>query len=198
MTIIKDGTGGGRSARVNEENRLATAAITQSDKAHGADLANTYNIHTGDITLTDANETTVMYIKNNEDEDLAITGVIYNLGATASGTGDIKLDIVRNPTAGDIITNASDVAINSNLNYGSTKTLNVNAYKGATADAVVTDGTVSISTRSPSNTGRIFISLENIVLPKGASLAINYTPPSGNTSQITQFVISCYLRVTDI
>lgn len=198
MTIIKDGTGNGFNAQVTSNNKLATAAISQSDKAHAADLAERYNINTGDITLTDANETTVLYLKNNEDEDLLVTAAIYNLGATTLGTGDVKIDIIRNPTTGDIITNASAVAINSNFNFGSSKTASVNAYKGATADAVITDGTVHLSTRSASNTGRIFIDLENIVLAKGSSLAINYTPPTANTSQIVQFALNVYRKTTDV
>ena len=195
---IKDGTGSGQVAKVTDENRLETSSVTQADKDHAADLGNKYNINTGDITLTDANKTTTLYIKNNESSDLVISSLIYNLGATTSGSGDAKIEVLRNPTAGDIVTNASDVEMKSNQNFGSSNTLLADAYKGATADAAITDGDVSISTRSAANTGRIFISLGSLVIPKGSSLAIDYTPPSSNTSQIVQFAASCFLKTFDL
>ena len=196
---IKDGTGSGRVAKVTSENRVETASITQADKDHAADLEDKYNINTGDITLTDANETTVLYIKNNETNDLVITALIYNLGATTSGTGDVKIDVIRNPTAGDIVTDAvTSGVIISNQNFGSSNTLTADVYKGDTADAVVTDGAVSISTRSASNTGRIVVSLGALVIPKGSSLAINYTPPTSNTSQITQWAAACFVKNFDV
>ena len=199
---IKNGVGTGDVAKVTTENRLTTASVSQDVKDHGADLGDKYNINTGDITLTDANKTTVLYIKNNEDKDLVINSLIYNLGATSSGSGDVKLDVLRNPTTGDIVTNASAAAVgssvNANQNFGSNKSLSADVYKGATADAVITDGALSISTRSAANTGRFVISLGSLVLPKGSSIAIDYTPPSGNTSQIVQFAMSCYVKNFDV
>ena len=196
--IIKDGTGTGKSAKVTSENRLETSSITQVDKDHAGDLGDKYNINTGDITLTDANKTTVLYLKNNEANDIVVTALIYNLGATASGTGDIKIEVHRNPTTGDIVTNASAVEAVSNQNFGSNKTLTADVYKGATADAAITDGDVSISTRSAANTGRIVVSLGSLVIPKGSSLAIDYTPPTSNTSQICQFAVACFIKSFDV
>jgi len=195
---IKDGTGSGNVAKVTDEKRLETASITTSDKDHACGLGDTYNINTGDITLTDANETTVLYIKNNESNPLVLTALIYNLGASTGGSGDVKLNIVRNPTTGDIVTNATAADTVSNLNYGSSKTLTADVYKGATVDSVVTDGTVSVSTRSASNTGRIVVSLGALVIPQGSSLAVNYTPPTSNTSQITQFAVACFVKNFDV
>lgn len=195
---IKDGTGSGKVAKVTDENRLETSSVTQEDKDHAADLGNKYNINTGDITLTDANKTTTLYIKNNESSDLVVSALIYNLGASTSGTGDVKIEVLRNPTTGDIVTNASAAETVSNQNFGSSNTLLADVYKGATADAAITDGDVSISTRSAANTGRIFISLGSLVIPKGSSIAIDYTPPASNTSQIVQFAASCFLKTFDL
>lgn len=195
---IKDGTGSGNVAKVTSENRVEVAAITQAEKDHGAQLGDKYNINTGDITLTDANKTTILYIKNNEDNDLVINSFVYNLGATASGTGDVKIEVLRNPTTGDIVTNASAVEAVSNQNFGSSDTLTADVYKGATADAAITDGAVSISTRSAANTGRIVISLGALVIPKGSSMAVDYTPPASNTSQIVQVAVACFVKNFDV
>ena len=191
---LEDGKGSGLFATINAENRLEVSAITEEEKDHAGGLGDKYNINTGDITLTDANKTTVLYVKNNEDEDLVITALIYNLGNSTSGTGDVKIDVLRNPTTGDIVTNASAAAAVSNQNFGSTKTLTADVFKGATADAAITDGDLTITTRLAANTGRIFISLGALVIPKGSSIAIDYTPPASNTSQIVQFAMACFVK----
>lgn len=194
---IEDGKGSGIYASVTKENRIEVSAVTEAERDHAGDLGDKYNINTGDITLTDALITTVLYIKNNEDVDLVITSLIYNLGNSTSGSGDAKIEIIKNPTSGDIITNANNVEINDNQNFGSSKTLTVDAFKGATSESVIVGGNVSVSTRAATHTGRINILL-TLVIPKGSSLAINYTPPASNTSQICQFLAPCFLKITDV
>ena len=194
---LKDGTGSGVEAKVTNRFRLCTSAVATTVLDLAAIDGDKFNINTDDITLTDANKTTVLYLKNNEDRDLIITALIYNLGATASGTGDVKIDVIRNPTAGNIISNANNVPVVSNQNFGSSTTLTADVYVGATVESVVTDGDLSISTRSASRTGRIVIALGAMVLPKGSSMAIDYTPPASNTSQICQFAISCFLQTVE-
>lgn len=196
---IKDGSTGNVS-KVDLNRRLHTAAVTESQSDHACDtgIEQKYNINTGDITLTSAAKTSVLYIKNTGDDDLVITALIYNLGATTSGTGDVKIDIIRNPTAGDIITNTNDVlvgpGVSANQNFGSSNTMSGLFYKGATGETALSGGSVSISTRSASNTGRIFISLGAVVIPKGIALGVDYTPPTSNTSQIVQFAAACYVQ----
>ena len=191
---IDDGTGSGNRVRIDSDNRMATSSITETQSAHNTELGNKFNLNTGCITLTSAAKTTVMYLKNNECSPIFINTLIYNLGATACGSGDVVVDWVRNPTAGDIITNANNVCVNSNLNYGSSETLSADVFKGATGETVVSDGTKSGSTRSSINATRITVPLDAIILNKGDSLAIDYTPPTGNTSQITQFIIVMFVN----
>jgi len=200
---LKDGASG-NIAKVTTNRRLQTASISSAQADHACDsgIEQKFNVNTGDITLTNAIETSVLFIKNTSDDDFVITALIYNLGATTSGTGDVLLNIIRNPTAGGIVTNANDTevgpGVSANQNFGSTNTLSGMFYKGATGEAVFSDGAVSILTRSASNTGRIVISLGAVVLPKGASLGVNYTPPASNTSQTCQFAAACYLRTTEV
>ena len=81
------------------------------------------------------------------------------------------------------------------MNYSSTNIMTGLFYKGATGETALggSDG-VAISTRSAANTGRIFISLGAMTLPKGTALGIDYTPATSNTSQICQFAIACHIR----
>jgi hypothetical protein len=203
---IKDGATG-NVAKVDSNLRVHTSGVNEGLADHACDsgIAEKYNINTGDLTLTDANKTSVLYIKNNGDDDMVFTALIYNLGATASGTGDVVIEILRNPTAGDIITNANDCQVGSgvsaNQNFGSTNTMTGLFYKGATSEGVFGDGAVTVVTRSASNTGRIIISLGAMILPKGSSIGINYTPPASNSSQICQFAAATYIltkKVSDV
>ena len=42
--------------------------------------------------------------------------LIYNLGLSATGAGDVVIDVIRNPTVGAIITNENDMEMISNKN----------------------------------------------------------------------------------
>lgn len=197
--------GSGDLAKVTTTGRLKSESIVEQliDHACDSEIAERYNVNTGDITLTSATKTSVLYIKNTSDKgDLVITSLIYNLGNTTGGSGDVLIEVIRNPTAGDIISNANNVAvgadISANQNFGSSNTPSGSFFKGASGETAFSDGSVTISTRSASNTGRIAITLGSVVLPKGSSLGIDYTPPSGNTSQKCQFIASCYIKTADV
>jgi len=203
---IKNGSNG-NIAKVDSNLRIHTAGVNEELRDHACDssIAQKYNINTGDVTLTDANKTSMLFVKNTGDDDLVITALIYNLGATSSGTGDAVIEVLRNPTAGDIVTNANDCqvgpGVSANQNFGSTNTLTGQFYKGATSEGVLSDGALTITTRSAANTGRIVIALGAVILPKGASIGVEYTPPASNTSQIVQFAAACYVltaKVSDV
>lgn len=202
--IIKNAATGD-TVQVTPKGYIKAVTVAENLKDHACDsgIEQKYNINTGDITLTNDSKTTVLFIKNEATTgDLVIEAFIYNLGNTAGGSGDTKIDVIRNPTTGDIVTNANNVlvgaGIEANQNFGSANSLIGKFYKGASGEAVVSDGDVTVTTRSASSTGRIFLSLGALVLPRGTSVALDYTPPSGNTSQTCQFAVSCYLSTVDV
>jgi hypothetical protein len=201
---IKSGDSG-QVAKVDSNKRLHTATISETEASHAADslIGEKYNINTGDITLTDANPTDILFVKNTGANDLVITSIIYNMGNSNSAAAvNAKWEIIRNPTTGDIITNANNVAVgpgvSANQNFGSNNIITGLFYKGATSEGIVSDGSVTISSRLANNTGRVVISLGSLVLPKGTSLVAQYTPPAGNTSQIVQCAAACYVRTTKV
>lgn len=195
---IKDGSGSGREAQVNAQGRLACASVTSSAQVIASTLGDRFNINTGTITLTNATETSLIYVKNNEDSELFVTSVVYILGNSTAGMGNAFVNIIRNPTAGGIITNANNVDIVENYNFGSTNTLLIDAYKGATGETLLSGGTTLISTILSSATGRVFIGLDDIIMPKGSSIGVNYTPPSLNTSQAIQIAFAVYSKNFDV
>lgn len=164
-----------------------------------------YNINTGNITLTNATKTTVLYVKNTDQHDMAIDLFVYNLGNASDGANiisgeNVVIDIIRNPTTGDIITNANDAAIgpgqSANGNFGSTNTMSGLFYKGASGETAV-NGDIHVTTISPVSSGRIALALGYIIIPQGFSIAIDYTPPTGNTSQTCQFALRTHIRTPE-
>lgn len=181
METILDGTGKGYEAKVDSDYRLAVSAVSRDLSSESARIGENYNINTGAITLTTANESAVAYIKNNDDKDYIIKEVIIILGASTGGSGDLEVALIRNPTTGTIISGATDMDIIANRNFGSTRPFNGLAYKGAEGNTI-TDGSVFSDTTRTSAGTVISFDADVIELPKGASIGVNITPQSGNTS----------------
>lgn len=191
--VVKDGTGTGNTVKVDGNNRAHTYSVTINEANQANEDGNAYNINTGDITLTNATETPVLYIKNNEDKDLHITAFALHAGSTTGGTTteDVKWTVVRNPTAGTTVSNANDVDINSNRNYGSNNTLLADAYKGATGETM-TDGDNHILFKS-TNQSRVYAQIDELI-PKGSSIGIKCAPQSSNTSMTIYAAAVCHLE----
>jgi hypothetical protein len=200
---IKSGNSG-EVAEVDSNKRLHTAAVIETESNHACDsgVEEKYNINTGTITLTNATKTSILYIKNEGNDDLVITALIYNLGNSTGGTGDGTVDVLRNPTAGDIITNANDVAVgpaaSANQNFGASNILSGKFYKGATGETALSGGSLTVSSLLASPAGRIVITLGSVVLPKGSSLGIDYTPQTSNTSQAVQVAAACFVKTAKV
>jgi hypothetical protein len=189
--VIEDGTGTGNKAKVNGNQRLYVNGVVIDENLQATKIGNSYNVNSGIITLTDAVDTPIMYLKNNEEQSIHIDAIAVGIGPSTGGTGGIpKITVVRNPTAGTITT-GSDVDINSNRNYGSSNTLTVDAKKGATG-LTMTDGEDHIIFFQTSN-GRLFATIDEL-LPKGQSIGIKFDPQASNTSQDVYAAIICHLE----
>ena len=189
---IIDGAGDGYRAKVDSNKRLHTFAISEGYSIDTAINGKNYNINTGSLTLTSANESAVLYIKNNEDESFIIEDVIVILGTSTGGTGDLAVSIVRNPTLGTIIDNATDVSISANRNFGSSSQLTADQYKGAEGYTLTNGTDFSDTTRSSAGTV-IHFDADVMILPKGSSVGVNITPQPSNTSMSVKVAIVGYL-----
>ena len=83
---IRDGAGTGYLAKVNANQRMYTSAVTRADNVDATKRGDSYNINTGMITLTNATESAVAYVKNNETQDLHITAIAVGLGPSPAGS----------------------------------------------------------------------------------------------------------------
>ena len=169
--IIEDGTGSGRKAKVTTENKLRVSSTTLSEDKLAAVEGRAFNINTEIIALTGTGESAVLYVKNNESEDISIQGFFVGVG-TLSGTSSDSI-LVRayiNPTGGTLISNAVDVTV-TNRNLGSTKTFSLDVYKGVDGDTITGQDATPILYQFQGGSSRVFGNV-NLVLPRGASIAV--------------------------
>lgn len=180
MSIIQD-AGTGSTAKVSSSNRLQVHSVITTEASTAASNGDGYNINTGLVTLTSATESGVLYIKNNEDQDLKIEFLEMILAPSTGGvaTDATRVRVFRNPTGGTLLTGAVNVADNQNRNFGTNKLLATNAYKG-TQGSTITGGNVIIEIfMQPGKRELLGIDL---TLTKGDSLAVSYQPNASNTN----------------
>ena len=193
---ILGGNGKGNEAAVDDNHRLCGNNLTEDLGSHASNSGSRYNINSGIVTLTNAAESAVLYFKNNEDSDYIINAVIYNLGASASGTGEAVVDVFFNTTGGTIVSTAlaADMVVNQNL--GSSNSLTADIYKGAQGNTQ-TGGVQAISSLISAGS-RAALSLGKIIVPKGKSISVTVTPPTSNTSMAIQVALSGYLATPTV
>ena len=184
--MIEDGSGRGYKAKVNANQRLFVASETITNEQVSVDKGDAYNVNTGVITLTDSVDTPVFYLKNNDPSNLHIVAIAVGLGPSTGGSGGIpKITVVRNPTAGTIISNATDVDMKTNRNFASSKILtNVLTYKGATGSTMTGGEDFGIFYQTTS--GRLYASID-VLIAQGSSFGVKIDPQPSNTSMDCYF-----------
>lgn len=186
---IIDGTGRGFRVLVDSSNRLHTQAVTETIVESASEDGRAFNINTGTINLTTANESALLYLKNNGDRDIHISSVGYLLGNSTGGSGDVILKVIKNPTAGTVVSDAIATDILENKNVGSSNIITVDAYKGGEGKTL-TDGSNFYYSLIAGAARPYVISTGTVVIPKGGSIGVKVTPQTGNTSMNIQIFLS--------
>ena len=181
---IQDATGTGYEAKVNTRNELHTLAVQVTEETDAALAGRAYSISTDSVSITSA--TALLYLKNNEDEDICVSTLRVALGS-GSFTGEATVDVIRNPTTGTLISNAVSVPVNVNENFASSKTLADSlAYAGVDGYTITDGDDAMIEFMGGDET----LTISNpIVLPKGAALGVRVTPnlSAGSVNCIVNF-----------
>ncbi len=173
---ITDGTGKGNKAGVNANNRLLTRTINENLFLYGAEEGDAFFIGAPIINLTTANESAILFIKNNEDEPLILGQFFITAEATTGGAPNmIRVNWYKNPTS----ISSGTATFPLNQNFGSSKVLDADIEYGAEGSAV-TGGSLAATLTFPIGVSNTIDA--NLVLEKGSSVAITYVPPAGNTS----------------
>ena len=178
----------GNSAKVNSNGQLLTRATSVEQRLKSAVDTNYFEATTDQITLTDATETGVIYIKNLEDFVLVIDRVFYDIWESTGGSNGGILKYYRNPT----VTGGSAI-VPYNTNFESSSEIDATSLKSLTTMTGDFWWTAYISagTSSALEEGRI-------VLPKGRSFGISVAAPTGNTSMKVSINVAMYLLDIDL
>ena len=179
-TIIQDGAGTKRKLKITNANRALVQSVVITEEDEAIIRGEGYQIVSGTQSFTGSTETGILYIKNNDDRDFVLDRAVLLLGSAvgASSDADWTFTVLRNPTQGTTIDNASPAGV-SNSNHGSANTPNVTSYKGPEG-STLTNGTGAPQPIKQS-IDRIILPLGRR-LPKGTSIGFKITPPAGVTS----------------
>ena len=91
MTIIKDGTGQGFLAKVDEQNRLSASAVAIPEIAH-VSIRNGFSFQIeGETKIEAGTEKTVLILINNSDNILAVERVFTSIQGESGKVTTIKL-----------------------------------------------------------------------------------------------------------
>ena len=182
---VESGSGNGREAKVGNNNRLFTDTVTTPEGVQALKDGDAYNVNTGIVSISAT--TGMFYLKNNEDKNLFIEAIVVGTGAGSyNTTGEVQIQITRNPSTGTLIDNATAAPQNANRNFGSAKTLTATAYKASASGNTITDGTDIILIGHPNAQGRTFATI-NLLLEKGNSIGVEVNPNLSSGS------VNCYV-----
>jgi len=180
---LRDGKGRGYLASVNQDQQLVTRAIGVEQRLKSTIDAHYYEAATGQLTISDAAETFIIYVQNDDDDKiLVIDRVFWDIWESTGGTGGGILKYYLKPT----ITGGT-VIIPNNTNFGSTNTMNATCLRSLTtmAGTVWWTGYIAAATSVALEEGRI-------VLPSGSTFGISAQAPAGNTSMKIAINVAMY------
>ena len=188
-TTIRDGKGRGYISAVNSDNQLIVRSVAVEERLAATVDELYYEATTGKITLTDANETGLLYIENTEnDYSIVIDRVFYDVWESTGSSSGGTLKYYINPT----ITGGTDITP-SNTNFGSRREIDCTCKKSLTTISGTVWWTAYISPSSSTalEEGRI-------VLKNGNSFAISIQAPAGNSNMDVSVNIAMYNFDTDL
>lgn len=196
--LIEDGTGSGRTAAVNSDNRLEVVAVTASTEHntnHADGLA--FNVlfeqtpsgadpSAGDLY----EETCIFYLKNTSDIDMTSEGILFRL----AGSGLSDSIEIRGGNIGDPIGETTVIPANLNLGSGNSAT---GIFSSGNSITGLTGGTVLQRMYIESGHSTYFNFDQDIIIPRNRiitiwsmtpvdeisiTLSINYHPIIGERS----------------
>lgn len=182
---IKNGVGNGYEMKVDKNNQAHTFSVTETESSDALDKGNAFNINTGWVTLSAT--TAMLYMNNQEDSSYIVEAFAIGF-KTGTATDQPYVEIVRNPTAGTMITAEVVADEISNSDFGSPKqfTSDTKIYKGASGETF-TNGTVHATLGSKLDSRGYFT--VKVELRKGSSVGVRVFPDlsAGN--------VDCYVAM---
>jgi hypothetical protein len=170
-TILEDGGGSGKRCKVSSDNKLETRSVTLTEYEEAALNGRAFNANTEILALTGTGESALIYLKNNESQDVSIQGFFVGVGALSGTTSDsVLVRAYLNPTGGTLITDENEVTV-VNRDAGSAKSFDFDCYKGGDGKTITGQDPVPILYQFQGGSSRVFGTV-NLVIPRGTSIAV--------------------------
>ncbi len=190
-TIIQDGTGSKKTARVTDKNRILVDSITEERAVfNSVEEGNTFVITTDFLSFTGVTgqEDGVIYIKNTSSKKMLIHHIKLWSG-TASQIA--KITVYKNPTTGTLISTALDASV-ENINFASANEYQGLAYKGNGTNLTVTNGSAWGAHYLGVGNQQMLMFMWNgaVALGRNNSLAVTVEAPNG-----VNFNLTCEIEV---
>jgi len=185
---LLDGSGTGSEAKIDTEGRLYGLSVTKSYLLNAALEGDAYIMQTPKITLTSANVSALLYLKNDDPSRILVCDELRTFLGKSNSPGNVELIGYTNPTGGTLLS-AGTINTPRNRNLGQTVPAQATAYTGVEGQTV-TGGTVIIGaiTQDMTSPG---VDL-NFAVPNGSAFAVTIQPPTGNTSLVVRVRLSFY------
>lgn len=187
-TEIKDGSGSGLKAKVDGDHRLCVASVNKTELQHAIDKGETWNLGTDYVTLTSDNPSDLIYIENTSGDAYAIDLYIVNTKASTGGSGDVDIEILRNPTGGTTISAGSDI-LGVNMNFSSNNKIE-GILKAGVEGSTLTGEDDSLRSKTTADNRLLLGTITR--LERGASVGVRVTPPAGNTSMEVEVIVEIF------
>lgn len=193
---LQGGNNPKNTASVDSEGRVGTSAVVVTEQQAAAVKGNTYNLNTGELTLTTDDETPVFLLENTgESRVVKVSRVFITALASTGGAGAFRVNIYYGATAGTIL--AAPVLPLYNFNTTSAQTLMANVRLGGTGVTFTPKGSPApIRSLYPAAGVRSLTEFDHIVLPQGGAVLLTVTPPAGNTSMTVEAGLNAFLAET--
>ena len=175
-TTIQDGTGKGFNAQTDSTNRLLTRTIQRSEFDEAVANGNSFNVNTKFLTITTAGPAdghALLYIKNNEDQDLILAAWFIGTDLGTNGADLGLMQVFYNPTGGTIISGGTTVPA-VNRQGGSTETIDIDVLSGG--DSITATGVGEPVLYQTQSVGSRAFGNVQLSLKKGASAVVTYIP----------------------
>jgi hypothetical protein len=160
---IKDATGAGYGAKVDDQNRLKTLSISETEQFHiNRDNGKVWSLPFENITNTGANDY-IFYLKNTGDKDLAVP----KIRLSASAATQVEIHIVTGTAGG-----GGSAVTPVSRNLGSSQSPSATVETDPDITGLTTGGTLFLMQCPVANTQYELDTTSNIVIPKGKAIAI--------------------------
>lgn len=175
--IIKDSQTG-KTATVDDENRLKTFAVSQAEDKR-TNTEGFYNSVYFEVTPTGANDK-FFYLQNTGTEELTITDIRIS--------SSVATNIFVRKVTGTPVFTAGTTAEITNRNLGSSKIPSVNAQYDVNITGLVDSGVLFFQECPVVDTLYHYKTTSNIIIPQGQAIAIERVAATG--------LITCLISLT--